>query len=546
MDEEASRRGDLDITSDMIIMGTDSNNPSTIDGAGIDRVFHIRNSTSGSVTLRNLIVRGGDATSQSGTVFQLGGGVFVDGTSEVIVFHSTIKSNRAGNGGGIHIASQGQSGGRLLLLFSSVENNRAELGDGGLFVSMPVTIRNTIISGNRAVLGPGGLTLFAAGNDNTIEKSTISGNRGGRVGGVEIGQAFVKMTNVTFSGNSATEPSVGVGGISVQESIGLNLINATIVGNSGVVGGVAAVNTFVTNNSIIANNSGGDCKTGTLINGFTNLTGDFSCRFVIGVGNQRNTNPLLGPLALNGSGNNTRSHALLAGSPAMERGSSNSSCPATDQRDIRRPQGAGCDVGAFEKELRVVLGTPLLTPSAINVSAGQTITLSLSWTVPFSMTWRDLHTMDLQLETAETQVVVIRFSEGVTSTKELTDTDGFMVDSELSLTDGLTSSVTATPTHRLTLFDGMSEVGSDAIGVNRLLEGEVAALDLLQSRMETEGAEGKTVTLILVLRLNQPLAGSTLAATVIASDDAGNQQGPEPVGTVAVGPFDVYMPVISR
>jgi hypothetical protein len=53
----------------------------------------------------------------------------------------------------------------------------------------------------------------------------------------------------------------------------------------------------------------------------------------------------LGPLADNGGP--TLTHALLAGSPAID-AADDAICPATDQRGTVRPQGAACDVGAYE------------------------------------------------------------------------------------------------------------------------------------------------------------------------------------------------------
>jgi hypothetical protein len=61
--------------------------------------------------------------------------------------------------------------------------------------------------------------------------------------------------------------------------------------------------------------------------------------------------PLLGPLANNGGP--TQTHALLAGSPAIDKGD-NTGAPATDQRGVARPRdgdGNGSllvDIGAFE------------------------------------------------------------------------------------------------------------------------------------------------------------------------------------------------------
>ena len=77
------------------------------------------------------------------------------------------------------------------------------------------------------------------------------------------------------------------------------------------------------------------------------------------VGNQLNVDPLLGPLQDNGGP--TKTHALLPGSPAMDKGYSSGS--VTDQRGFTRPVGIanvkggdGSDIGAFE--VQVATGTP--------------------------------------------------------------------------------------------------------------------------------------------------------------------------------------------
>jgi hypothetical protein len=62
--------------------------------------------------------------------------------------------------------------------------------------------------------------------------------------------------------------------------------------------------------------------------------------------------PMLAPLANNGGP--TRTHALLAGSPAIDKGD-NAGAPAADQRGVARPRdgdGNGsliADIGAFER-----------------------------------------------------------------------------------------------------------------------------------------------------------------------------------------------------
>jgi hypothetical protein len=46
--------------------------------------------------------------------------------------------------------------------------------------------------------------------------------------------------------------------------------------------------------------------------------------------------------------------ALPNASPAVGAGN-NATCPATDQRGVARPQGANCDIGAFELVLALAL-----------------------------------------------------------------------------------------------------------------------------------------------------------------------------------------------
>ncbi len=55
--------------------------------------------------------------------------------------------------------------------------------------------------------------------------------------------------------------------------------------------------------------------------------------------------PKLDTLADNGGP--TKTMALLAGSPAIDAGNSET-CTAADQRGVTRPQGESCDIGAYE------------------------------------------------------------------------------------------------------------------------------------------------------------------------------------------------------
>ena len=75
-----------------------------------------------------------------------------------------------------------------------------------------------------------------------------------------------------------------------------------------------------------------------------NLDSGDSCGFTAPA-DLRNTDPRLDTLKDNGGF--TPTLALLPGSPAIDAGD-NAACPATDQRGVTRPQGAACDIGAYE------------------------------------------------------------------------------------------------------------------------------------------------------------------------------------------------------
>jgi len=86
---------------------------------------------------------------------------------------------------------------------------------------------------------------------------------------------------------------------------------------------------------------------------------------------------LLGPLQDNGG--DTLTHALLPSSPAIDAGDADN-CPATDQRGIPRPQGAGCDIGAYEFGATADLSINKLRQGSGAVTAGERVTYTISIT----------------------------------------------------------------------------------------------------------------------------------------------------------------------
>jgi uncharacterized repeat protein (TIGR01451 family) len=110
-------------------------------------------------------------------------------------------------------------------------------------------------------------------------------------------------------------------------------------------------------------------------------------------------NPLLGPLANNGGPTDT--HALLAGSPAIDAGDS-ANCPSPDQRGVSRPQAEGCDIGAFEAVAVADLSiAKAAAPNPIPLHGTLTYTLTVRNAGPNTV--RDVAVTD-QLPTSATLV----------------------------------------------------------------------------------------------------------------------------------------------
>ena len=225
---------------------------------------------------------------------------------------------------------------------------------------------NCTLAGNSADFNGG-----AINNENsstaTLSNCTVSGNSSGRAGSASGGGLFngsgtLSLFNCTVSGNSAINRSRG-GGISNRGT--LNVSNCTISGNSAGDddGGGGIFNDFQgtlnLNNSIVAGNisteGGGPDIFGAVASGDYNLVQDPSDATLSGTNNITGQDPRLG--ALQDNGGPTQTIALLAGSPAIDKG--NSTLP-TDQRGLPRPvdfpgipnaqDGNGSDIGAYEEQ----------------------------------------------------------------------------------------------------------------------------------------------------------------------------------------------------
>jgi hypothetical protein len=271
----------------------------------------------------------------------------------IVIQDLTIRNGNATQGGGIT-----QYGGTLTLNRVKLTGNLADFG-GGIYSSGALSMTDCVVSDNHAILDAssygGGLFLTGSAVTVNLVNVTVSGNTAtGNSGGIHNqGTGTLNLTNVTISGNTAKQN----GAMSSTNSVSVNLLNSTIANNhfsaGGANGGIGNYATTNFKNTIIAGNQGMNCSNGTggsLVSQGYNLDSGSTCALT-STGDLQNTDPVLGPLADNGGP--TQTHALLPASllhvrsPAIDAGT-NSGCPAADQRGVHRPQGAHCDIGAYE------------------------------------------------------------------------------------------------------------------------------------------------------------------------------------------------------
>jgi hypothetical protein len=331
--------GNLNVTSSMRIIGAGAAS-TIIDGNGSvtnDNVIFV--STGVTVTISNVTIRNGLGIE--------GGGIRNDGN--LTLMNSVVNGNGGYHGGGIANAFTGippnpGTDGQLVLINSTVSGNNAIDGGGLESFEGSVTLINSTVNGNNArdggaIFNDGTYALV------TLINSTVSGtNASGDGGGMRNYKATANLYSSTVTNNQADSDFNGSGK------------------GGGVFNGPGTVNF---RNSIIALNSEtelqfgfyhsvyGDCN-GTLTSQGNNIAYDTSGCTINGA--VILDDPKLGPLQNNGGA--TQTHALLAGSPAIDAGNPGGCTDylgailTTDQRGFGRPANGGialyCDFGAYE------------------------------------------------------------------------------------------------------------------------------------------------------------------------------------------------------
>jgi hypothetical protein len=158
----------------------------------------------------------------------------------------------------------------------------------------------------------------------------------------------MRISDSTFYGNTAGDH----GGGAIQNFGTITLTTSTVAGNSSPYGADLynfGTSTLTVSNSIVADGgTGQNCGGTAIVDGGSNLDTGTSCGFTAATGSRSSTAPqLLAPAAHGGP---TATMALPPGSPAVDviPAGTQGCAGTTDQRGVSRPQGAGCDIGAYE------------------------------------------------------------------------------------------------------------------------------------------------------------------------------------------------------
>jgi beta-glucanase (GH16 family) len=296
----------------------------TISGNGTHRVFIVDAGVTASLSR---------LTIADGLGLDLAGGILNNGS--LALHHCTVRDNGVG-----------------------AATNEFWKGGGGIYNGngSSLLLRDSIVRGNTTQLVDGGGVYAFFNTQVTIERSTISGNLAGNVGGGIRSLGNVTLTNSTVSGNTST---AWHGGAVFHTDGVMGLVNTTVTANLNPPGTAAVfVGTFTAANaslnvanSVVGDNQNAECVvvvqgsgTVSLTSGGHNVFTDATCA-PTGT-DQQVPSALLAPLGDNGGP--TPTHALLDGSPAID-AADGALCPATDQRGVARPQGPACDAGAFER-----------------------------------------------------------------------------------------------------------------------------------------------------------------------------------------------------
>jgi predicted outer membrane repeat protein len=357
------------ISGDLTITGPGASSL-TISGENVGRVFFI--SSGANVTISGVTVANGRVTSTD-----VGGGIRNEGTLTLTDCILSSNTSSGGNGGGL-ANSAGKTANVTNCTFSG---NTAYYSGGGIANEGTLVVTNSTFSNNHATQSYGG-GLYNHGTA-TVNNSSFSGNTASDGGGMQNRFARATVTGSAFTGNTASSYGGGITNTGDSNTT-LTVANSTVANNTTTQRGSGIHNYYATatvvNTTIAGNNttnSGTDFNTGaglytyngtatiknTISGNNTTASANSDCYGTFDATSTTNlaTDNTCGSsftqvtsvqLALGTLTGNPAYLPLNAGSAAIDTGNDGVCAAAPvnnlDQRGVIRPQGAHCDIGAYE------------------------------------------------------------------------------------------------------------------------------------------------------------------------------------------------------
>lgn len=290
------------------------------------------------------IIMGISDSTFSGNRAINGAGLYNAGTIDLIA-DSLFTGNQAEYGGGLEDGGSIGQVRRTAFVGNTATVALGQAFGGGLYANGAITVINACtFDGNAADTYGGGIYAESTNAIGLITGTLFTGNSSAQGGGLlEFDGSMGAVVNSTFSGNTAT---VDGGAIHIGSGSIAGIVNVTITSNSAPTGaGIfsASSTALPVQNTILGDGKGGGANVvGLVTDSGGNFTSDATPAGAAAIVPGTDYS-----LTLASNGGPTKTHALLAGSVAIDAtGACPSALHAVDQRG--GPRDTQCDSGAYE------------------------------------------------------------------------------------------------------------------------------------------------------------------------------------------------------
>lgn len=222
----------------------DPNNPTVLSGAGGSAAPVLRIQGNGNVTLRNLVLQGGDAPSNAD-----GGGLsIVDGPHQITLNNVRLVSNQAGRGAGMAVTTGISTISVTFQGDSRIFGNQASSDGGGIYcrnASLSLVTESLIINSNTSGRDGGGIYAENCGIDlasghalGALWNNQAVRNGGGMYvfGAFGVTRIYSLFTDALTRLNANTA-TVGGGAVYAADGARVRIQNVEVVDNAAQDGG---------------------------------------------------------------------------------------------------------------------------------------------------------------------------------------------------------------------------------------------------------------------------------------------------------------------